>query len=144
MNTTTDTRRSDLAKIHLAAKQLHLDRETYEAMLFSIARVRSAKDLDHAGRRRVLDHLKSRGFKAKTKPGGHHKGVPHNIDSDARGLLLRKIEAQLADASRPWTYADGMAKKMFHVEKLAFCDVEQLRRIIAALSYDAKRRGAKA
>jgi phage gp16-like protein len=142
MNTANDTRRRELAKIHLAAKQLGMDDDTYRDMLWAIARVRTAKDLDEPGRRRVLDHLKASGF--KPKPGSNPRpGRPHNLGSEERGPQLAKIEAMLTSAGRAWAYADGMAKKMFHVDRVTFCNPEQLRKIIAALVYDAQRHGRK-
>lgn len=139
MNTANDTRRRELAKIHLAAKQLGMDDDTYRDMLWAIARTRTAKDLDEAGRRRVLDHLKAVGF--KPLPGSPRAGRPHNLGSEERGPQLAKIEAMLTSAGRAWAYADGIAKKMFHVDRVTFCNPEQLRKIIAALVYDAKRHG---
>lgn len=56
-------RRRELAQIHMAKAALSLDEGTYRDMLFAVARVRSAADLDYSGRRRVLEHLKSRGWK---------------------------------------------------------------------------------
>ncbi len=134
-----DRRRRDLAKIHLAKKQLGLDDDTYRDMLWAVARVRSSADLDFTGLQRVLDHLQRRGFKAVAgrKP---HPGRPANINSEDRGPLLRKVEALLTDAGREWSYADAMAKRMFHVERCQFCEPGQLRKLIAALSYDRKRR----
>lgn len=56
-----------LAKIHIAAKELRLlddfDDAAYRQMLWSVARVRSAKELDAGGRQKVLDHLVSLGWK---------------------------------------------------------------------------------
>lgn len=63
-----DARNSQLAQIHIAKKNLGLDDETYRDMLFTIARVRSSSELDHAGRAKVLDHLKKCGWKPKTSP----------------------------------------------------------------------------
>ncbi|OHD24630.1 MAG: hypothetical protein A2Y38_16790 [Spirochaetes bacterium GWB1_59_5] len=57
--------------------------------------------------------------------------------------LLKKVEALLADAGRPWAYADGMAKHMFKLDSVRFADADQLRRIVAALVYDAKRRAKR-
>lgn len=62
-----DQRKRDLAQIHIAKAQLGLDEDTYRAMLFAIGRVASAADLDQAGRHRVLEHLRSRGF----RPAAH-------------------------------------------------------------------------
>lgn len=145
-NRPKDARNSELAKIHIAAAQLGMvtsDKDpssAYRAMLWAIGRVHSAKDLDSAGRARVLDHLKNLGFKpARGKP---HPGQPHNAGSQERGGQLGKVEAMLAEAKRPWAYADGMAKRMFNVERVAWCNPEQLQKLIAALTYDQKRRAA--
>lgn len=125
-------RRKQLGAIHIGAEQLGLDRDAYEAMLWTVARVHSARDLDEAGRERVLSHMRSRGFR-----GQRHPGRPHNTD---RSPQIRKIEALLASAQRPWAYADAMAKRMFKIERVAFCQPDQLRKLIAALTYDAQRR----
>lgn len=61
--TAPDIRKRELAQIHIAKSQLGIDDETYRAMLWTVARVKSAAELDFSGRKRVLDHLKSRGFK---------------------------------------------------------------------------------
>lgn len=131
-NPATARRNKQLAAIHIGAEQLGLDRESYEAMLWTVARVRSARDLDEAGRERVLEHMRARGFR-----GQRHPGRPHNTD---RSPQIRKIEALLAAASRPWKYADAMAQRMFKVDRVAFCQPDQLRKLIAALTYDARRR----
>jgi phage gp16-like protein len=64
-------RNIELAKIHIGAAALGLiqgnDREGYLAMLWSVARVRSSKDLDAQGRERVLEHLRACGW-ADSKP----------------------------------------------------------------------------
>lgn len=138
-STPTERRRRELAKIHLAVKQLGMDDSTYRDLLQEIVQVRSAKDLDERGRRQVLDHLQALGFKSKAS--ARFAGRPRNITSDDRGPQLAKIEAMLAAAARPWAYVDGMAKKMFQVDRVGFCNPEQLRKIIAALTYDAKRHG---
>lgn len=57
-----DPRRADLAKIHLAKKELGMSDEDYRAMLWTQGRVHSSADLDHAGRQRVLAHLKACGW----------------------------------------------------------------------------------
>jgi phage gp16-like protein len=135
-----NTRNAQLAKIHIAKKALALDDDAYRQILWTIARVRSARDLDDAGRRRVLDHFRACGWRpAPRAKRRHHAGAPHNIDSEERGPMLRKIEAYLAEAKRPWAYADGMARRMFHVDRIALCSPAQLHNIIAALEKDARR-----
>lgn len=66
-----DHRNTDLAKIHLAKKQLNMDDAVYREIIRAVGRAQtgSSKDLDHAGRKRVLEHFKSCGFGlAKTPP----------------------------------------------------------------------------
>ena len=46
--------RANLAKIHIARKQLGMDEDTYRAMLQSVGGVQSSKDLDDAGATKVL------------------------------------------------------------------------------------------
>ncbi len=57
-------KRREIQLIHVAKQQLGLDDETYRAMLWAIARVKSSTELDFKGRKEVLDHLKKSGFKA--------------------------------------------------------------------------------
>jgi phage gp16-like protein len=141
-----DGRRRDLAFIHMAAKALGMDtldkdpNSEYRCLLWTLARVRSSKDLDFAGRKRLRQHLESCGY--QSKPGRKpFPGRPHNVDIHPQ---LRKIEALLADARRPWAYADGIAEKMFGKDKVAFCNSEEWQKIIAALVFDEQRRKEKA
>lgn len=136
----TARRLAELAKIHIAKKELGLDDDTYREMLFTIARVRTASALDEHGRRRVLEHLRSRGFDSK-KGKRAFPGRPHNCDSNP---LLRKIEALLSDGRKPWAYVDAMAARMFHVDRIAFANDEQLRKIVAALEYNKARENKRA
>lgn len=132
-------RGNGLAQIHIAKKQLGMNEDTYRAMLWGVARVHSAADLDHAGRAKVLAHLKASGFKSRppTKPT---PGRPRNMDHPTRGPMLGKVEALLLDAGRPWAYAHEMAKHMFKVDALDFCHEGQLHDLVAALEVDKRRR----
>lgn len=127
-----DQRRRELAQIHVAKKDLRMDEETYRAMLWSVARVHSAADLDAGGRRQVLEHLKAVGFKPRRRGRSRAAG--------SKAALIGKIRAQLAAAGRPDSYGDGMARRMFGVERYEWCRPDQLHRIVAALGYDARRR----
>lgn len=129
---------SSLAKIHIAKSQLGLDDETYRAILARVAGVRSAKDLSPRQIGAVLAEFVRLGWVPKaTKKAGR------KAPSTAAGkkALTSKIEAFLAEAGRPWAYADGMAQRMFKVERVEWCNEDQLHRIVAALSYDASRHG---
>lgn len=130
---TTDRRNRELAQIHIAAQQLGLDRDTYETVLWTVARVRSAAELDAAGRARILEHFRALGWRP------HKRGRPR--PSEDRAPLIAKIDAMLGE--RPRTYADGIAHRMFGIRRLEWCAPDQLRKIVAALAYDQRRREAR-
>lgn len=128
---------SHIAKIHIAKQQLGMDDSTYRTMLREVAGVASSKELDRAGVDKVMAHLVHCGFKPKAAPNHGKRPRP----TSERDGLIRKIEAQLTAAGRHWAYADALAKRICKVEKVDWCDRAQLVKIIAALSYDANRKG---
>lgn len=91
------SRRADLAKIHLAVKELQWDESTYRDILQTVCQVRSSGDLDAAGRQRFLAHLQQCGW----KPTG---GAPFAKDRPVRKPLtlsqkkMWSLWQQLADA----------------------------------------------
>jgi len=123
-----------LAKIHIAKQQLAMDDDSYRAMLRSVADVSSAKDLDARGAAQVLRHLERCGFRPK-RATGRRPSV-----SASRDARLRKIEALLADAGRPWDYVNGMVKRICKVDAIEFCDGPMLGKLVAALQADANRK----
>lgn len=129
---------SSLAKIHIAKTQLGLDDDTYRAILARVAGVRSAKDLSPRQIGAVIAEFERLGWVPKAAKKTTRATPKPAVD---RSKLVGKIEAFLAEADRPWEYADGMALKMFKVERVEWCDCDQLRRLVAALTYDAKRHG---
>ena len=135
--TADQLRKAELAQIHIAKVQLALDDDAYRAILMQVTGKTSSKDLTWQGRKALLDHFKKVGFKVKAKAAG--RSAP-NVTPD-RKALIGKIEAQLAEAGRPWVYADAMAKRICKVDRIDWCKPDQLMKIIAALSYDAKRHG---
>lgn len=132
-----DMRRRELAALHIAKAQLGLDDHTWQQMLFALERVTSAADLDQAGRRRVLDHLRKRGFTRASKPAPTPAGRKPQVAPD-RQALVDEIERRLG--ARPWNYARAMAMRMFKLQ-LEWCQPDHLRRLVAALEYDKRRRG---
>ncbi|KQC11104.1 MAG: hypothetical protein APR55_08150 [Methanolinea sp. SDB] len=77
------------------------------------------------------------------RPGGKFPGRPADrfFDDPYVGKMMRKIEAMLAEAKRPWKYAHDMAKHMYNIDRLEWCHEMQIHDIVAALVYDAKRHG---
>lgn len=124
-------------KIQIARRQLGLDDESYYAILARVAGVKSSTELTPRQVGRVLAELERLGFKPKASAKGRAKPNP----AAERKALVGKIEAQLAEAGRPWDYADSLAARMYTVDRLEWCDTDQLRGIVTALALDAKRHG---
>ena len=136
---TTASRRAQIARIHLQFKQLGLDDEVRRDVMHRLNGVRSTAAMDARERGKVLDFL-TRQLGAK-----RHQRRPHNLDSTIAPQVpsLRKIEAFLAEAQRPWTYADAMAKRIVRVECCTFLDEEGAQKVLQALWYDARRHGRR-
>ena len=112
--------------IHVAKQQTGLTEPEYRDLLASVG-VKSSSDLDIKKYETVMSHFKKLGFKIKKKPSPLSRGD--------RGGLAGKINALLADMRLPDSYADGIAKQMFSIDKYNWCSPDQLRRIVAALVY---------
>lgn len=130
-------RQANLAKIHIAKKAIGLDDDTYRTLLARVAGVTSAKDLNPRQVSAVLAEFQRLGWQPPAKPTSRPAPNP----APDRKKLIGKIEAQLATAGRPWAYADAMCSRMFKVERVEWCDSDQLQRLVAALVYDARRHG---
>lgn len=130
-------RRRELAKLHCLKRDLGLDDAAYRAVLHSVGGVESSKLLDERGMAAVLDHL------ARLARERGLEGRPHNMSSDDAPAELRKVEALLAEAGRAWAYADGIAKRMYGVPRVAWLKSEQLRGVLTALVKDAARHGRR-
>lgn len=83
-------RNRELALIHIAAQQMALDDSTYRDMLWSVARVRSAGQLDQGGRNAVLRHLKGCGWQGAAGKSRYRKG--------SQAALIRHLWTVLARA----------------------------------------------
>lgn len=167
MKPAADQRRAELARIHILKGELKLDREQYEAVLWTIGQVDSSAKLDAHGRRAVIAHLQGRlrdgaasawvrekppgPAPAPTVPGtvspGHvdqARGVkqdpekPHNLPARPQ---LRKIAAQLHAAKKPWAYAREICHKLYGKRTIEFADSRELAGVITALAKDATRHG---
>ena len=136
--------RANLAKIHIAKKELSLEDEIYRDILHVQFKKRSSADLTDFQCVKLLQHFESLGWvqgrgDAVGSPKKHGR-KPHNM---AKSDYLPKIEALLAEAGRSWAYADGMAKHMYKVDNIQFCTATQLRGIVAALVKNAIKEGRR-
>ncbi|MEA9886141.1 regulatory protein GemA [Xanthomonas campestris pv. raphani] len=133
------TRKTQLAKIHLAAKQKGLDEATYRALLVRVTGKDSAAKMTAEERALVIAEFVRLGFKDAQRAGRKRPwpGQPKNLDE---APMLRKVQALLAEAKRPWAYAHNTAKQMYGIDRVEFLNQDQLHRLVAALQVDANRR----
>lgn len=143
MNATTATstdsqRKRQIAAIHVLKAKARLDDETYRAMLMVVGGSSSSSTLSAIGRLRVLDHLRQL-VDGPGAPAGSrsYPGRPHNTDITP---LLTKIEALLTDGGKPWNYGLAICRRVAKKNRFEFCTEDELRKVVAALSYDQKRR----
>jgi len=116
------------------------DRATWEQFLTSCAGrlVSSSTQLSLREAIKVIDALQQQISGA----GSQASGRPNNFNDDDRNKQLKYIEHLLK--GRGWAYADGLARRICKVEKLAWVRSGDLRKIIAALKYDQGRKLAAA
>jgi len=141
INENDDNRQKELAKIHIGRKELGLDEGTYREMLQNIAGVSSARDLDKPGRLAVLDHMKACGFKQahrSARASGMHVSAAND-----RNVFLCKIEATLSELRLPWSYADGVARRMFKVDRVRWLKPPDLQKLMVSLIYISNRHNGK-
>jgi len=136
-----ESRKSLLAKVHIAKKDLGLDDDTYRLMLENLTGADSAAKLTVPQLVRLVASLRAHGWQGQPpRSAGRRKptGRP-----EAAGYLA-KIEALLAEAKRPWSYALGVARRMYRADSLEWLTAEQMRGVLTALSRDAARHGRPA
>lgn len=153
-------RNADLAAIHIAKADLmkagHLaGDDAYRDLLWAIARVRSAADLDHTGRKTVLEHLgrlcAANKRTANQRAFGTERSQPNPwafVDSAASGrqpMLKKLIMLAKGKPQRGYPYATGVAKHMFGQDgavavRIELLDASQIHKVVAALEIDIKRK----
>lgn len=83
--TTTAARRAKLIKtIQVGRRELHMDEPTYRAMLTSVGKGDSLKDMSVSNMINVLEHMRRSGFQVRSKAGDR---------SQAGGSFARKARA---------------------------------------------------
>ncbi|WP_321367637.1 regulatory protein GemA [uncultured Desulfuromusa sp.] len=131
-------RQAELARIHIAKKDLGMNDDEYRTMLHVVTGKSSAGDLTARQRYQVLDHMKS----LAEGPKKSYPGRPNNMDGNSsRVRQLEKIEALLTIGRKPWAYGDAMAKRICKVDKLTWVEDADLYKIITALRKQAKKEG---
>lgn len=125
----SENRLADLAKIHIAKKQLDMNEASYRAMLKDIAGVDSAAQLDDNGRNKVIDHLETLGFKPRparplASSGQYRKIRMLWLDLHAVGLVrdpseraMRRYIERMTGIERPYRLSREQASLVIETLK---------------------------
>ncbi|HAT1513818.1 TPA: regulatory protein GemA [Morganella morganii] len=136
----TPNAKKQVGIIKAAQQYLKMDDETYRRVLVRLTGKDSATKLTPDELGTVRDYFHAQGYPRRSpKKYGRKPNVPVSKKS-----VLNKIEALLADAGRPWEYAESMAERMFNRQKIDWLDHGELTKLMQALTIDQKRRRTKA
>lgn len=126
-----DRIQKEVAKIHIAKNELGMDDETYRAMLHTVGKVSSSKALDHAGRAKVLEHLKACGWKPKN---AIMKARPSD---DAKIKLCRALWIELHELGKVYNpeaaALQRYAQRQTKIARLEWMNDKQLNTVIESL-----------
>lgn len=128
------TRRTLIAKIHIAKKDLAMDDETYRDVLQRVTGKDSCKNMTIVELKKVISDMKRLGFTPKQTAQSIQKHGRKPTTTEDRQALLSKVEAILADNNLHWNYAHAIAKQMFGVDLVHWLPADKLYKVVQALS----------
>lgn len=126
---------NDLAKIHIAKKALGLDDDTYRAMIRRVSgnAADSAKDLDQAGRGRLLREFKAAGW----TPTPGKQAQAKRLAGDPQSRKLRALWIALHQDGIVTDASEGalikFCERRTRVARLEWLTVAQARTLIETL-----------
>jgi phage gp16-like protein len=132
-------RNADLACIHIAAKQIGMDKRHYRALLMERYGRDTAANLDDSQRADLISELVRRGARIGR---GNRKEKPDTpmCAREQRAFL----DDLLAKAGLTETYVTSMAKRMYKVDSTHWLTAQQLGAIVAAVKRHIGRSKRKA
>lgn len=134
----TPTAKKLIGAVKAGQTFLQWDDATYRQTLERLTGKNSASRCSLQELETVKEYMHAAGFPRQSRKHGRRPSVPKTREG-----LLSKVEALLADAGRPWSYAESMAKRMFSRERVDWLTTEELTKLLQALAVDAKRRAKR-
>lgn len=120
--------------VHVARRELAIDKDAWRELLCDKFKVESSKDLSIGGLDALLKHLKQCGFKVRPKAPQKRLETPHKGLSLSKQDIEAKIACQLRALGKEWPYAHGVARRIHpEVSAFEFLSVEQLGDVSSAL-----------
>lgn len=125
-----------IGAIKAGQKWLLWDDVTYRSTMQRITGKTSSTKCTLEELQKLREYMHEQGFPRKR---AKRHGRKPNV-ANRRQAVLGKIEALLADAGRPWQYAESVSQRMFQQKIIEWLDDEQLTKLLQALIIDARRR----
>lgn len=133
-----DNRKTLMAKIHIAKKELALDDISYRALLQSSVGQSSCSQMSVSELHVVLASMKQKGFVPKPT---RYKAQKVRKPTASKAAYLAKITALLTHYHLPQSYANGIAQKAFGVQFVHWLEGWQLKKVIQMLAvYDHRQK----
>lgn len=139
------TRKQLIQKIHIGKSELKMNQEDYVCFLLETVDKHSCSVMSERELMQVLQAMKQKGFKVKAQKEKIFGKRPTASQSNPyRQQLINKIEAQLTNMNKPWSYVHAICKRSFGINRLQWCSDEQLHKVIQMLAVSAYRHRLKA
>ena len=136
-------RRSLIAKIHVARKEMNLLEDDYRAMLIRVTGRLSAADCNMAELRSMIEEMKSKGFKPKRAADtAGPKPADNPFAMKARALWISLYHLNAID--NPSEQAlEAFARRQLKCERMQWANQQQAYKLVEALKAIADRHGWK-
>lgn len=135
----SQNRRTMIAKIHVAKRELALDEDDYRQILFEETRHKSLTDCTEGELVRVIDRLKRQGF--KPLPGrGKTAKAQHPMAKKARALWISLYQLGVVRNSSE-AALEAFAKRQLGCDRLVWARQSDAYKLIEALKQMATRAG---
>lgn len=140
--TKIDKKRTLIAKIHIAKKDLGLDDGSYRDVLERVTGKNSSKNMTVNELEAVINEFKRYGWKSKASPTTqkrYGKKPTASVERPSRQAIIDKVGAMLADMGLHWNYAHTMSNNMFGKLQLQFCTDDEMFKVMQALAVYQRR-----
>lgn len=133
-------RRSMLAKVHVAKKQLHLSEDDYRQIILDESGKMSAGDCSEAQLEKLLARFARQGFRAVPKSGAKPGVAMHPVARKARALWISLYQLGVVrNSSEP--ALEAFARRQLGCERLVWAQQSHGHRLIEALKAMGERAG---
>lgn len=133
-------RRSLIAKIHVAKKEMALLEDDYRAMLIRVTGRTSSADCSLAELRAMVEEMKSKGFQPKKAEAKGAQPADHPFAGKARALWISLYHLGAIDNGSEQAL-EAFARRQLKCRKMQWADQQQAYKLVEALKAIANRHG---